>query len=60
MYTDRTEIAAELGQWIGRTFKITGEPAALPPLIHSMVDEGGVHPWTDQSASPPRKLKSHD
>ncbi len=60
MYTDRTEIAAELAEWIGRTFKISEGPVSLPPLIHSMVDAQGVHPRPRRRAAGHRKLKSHD
>ncbi len=28
-----------------KAFNIATEPSVLPPLIHSMVDERGVHPW---------------
>ena len=45
VYTDQTGIAPEVQQRVRRAFKVSVRPPVIPPLIHAIIDEHGVHPW---------------
>ncbi len=45
LYSERRDVLEITGHRIGGAFRIATEPSVSAPLIHSMVDESGVHPW---------------
>ena len=47
VHTDRKEILAEAQHRIEGSFSIADGPVRRSPLIHSMIDTKGVHPWKE-------------
>ena len=45
MYTDRAPALSEVAARIGAAIVVAAHRADPPPLIRSMVDERGIHPW---------------
>jgi len=45
LFTDSESAAKEARPRVERAFSIATEPSVFPRLIHSMVDDRGVHPW---------------
>jgi len=45
LFTDSESAAKEARPRVERAFNIATEPSVFPRLIHSMVDDRGVHPW---------------
>ena len=55
VYTDRTELLPEMQQRVQRAFKVSAKPPVIPPLIHAMIDQEGVHPWPLPDTRPDRQ-----
>ncbi|MBI1807503.1 MAG: thymidine phosphorylase [Ignavibacteria bacterium] len=45
LHTDRTDMLEPATHRLQRAISIATEPSVLPPLIHAVVDEEGIHPW---------------
>jgi pyrimidine-nucleoside phosphorylase len=45
LYSERRDVLEAAGIRIGAAFRIATEPSVSAPLIHSMIDEEGLHPW---------------
>jgi hypothetical protein len=46
--TDREDVLSDTRERLKRAYRISNRPPEPRPLIHSFIDETGVHPWIAQ------------
>ncbi|MEX2115541.1 MAG: pyrimidine-nucleoside phosphorylase, partial [Bacteroidota bacterium] len=55
--TDREEVLSEARERLRHAYRIANQPPEQRPLIHSFIDNEGVHPWISQPELPVKREK---